>query len=162
MHRTASLIFVASVLWTAAVAVAQAPPGSTGGTIGKQDKSISGGNTPEESRPSTRKQEPHPSAAKGSSCGRIAGTWDIAGGTTVVAKPDGSAHNSFGNVDGTADFRHSGIEIARQSVSDRQHDRKSPSCGQRRKRGSKIRRSASAAAVAPRKSTPSSTAKAAR
>ena len=34
-----------------------------------------------------------------------------------------------------ADFRHSGIEIARQSVSDRQHDRKSPSCGQRRKRG---------------------------
>jgi len=34
-----------------------------------------------------------------------------------------------------ADFRHSGIEIARQSVSDRQQDRKSPSCGQRRKRG---------------------------
>ena len=34
-----------------------------------------------------------------------------------------------------ADFRHAGIEIARQSVSDRQHDRESPSCGQRRKRG---------------------------
>ena len=34
-----------------------------------------------------------------------------------------------------ADFRHAGIEIARQSVSDRQHDRESPSRGQRRKRG---------------------------
>src|SRR5271170_1135388 len=34
-----------------------------------------------------------------------------------------------------ADFRHAGIEIARQSISDRQHDRESPSCGQRRKRG---------------------------
>ena len=34
-----------------------------------------------------------------------------------------------------ADFRHPGIEIARQSVSDRQHDCESPSCGQRGKRG---------------------------
>ena len=34
-----------------------------------------------------------------------------------------------------ADFRHAGIEIARQSVSDRQHDRESPSRGKRRKRG---------------------------
>ena len=34
-----------------------------------------------------------------------------------------------------ADFRYAGIEIARQSVSDRQHDRESPSCGQRGKRG---------------------------
>ena len=36
-----------------------------------------------------------------------------------------------------ADFRHAGIEIARQSLSDRQHDRESPSRGQRRKRGEK-------------------------
>ena len=34
-----------------------------------------------------------------------------------------------------ADFRYAGIEIVRQSVSDRQHDRESPSCGQRGKRG---------------------------
>jgi transposase len=33
------------------------------------------------------------------------------------------------------DFRHFGIEIARQSVSHRQHDRESPSGSQRRKRG---------------------------
>ena len=41
-------------------------------------------------------------------------------------------------------------------------DRESPPRGQRGKGGSKIRRSASVAAVAPRKSTPSSTARAAR
>jgi hypothetical protein len=100
MHRTASLIFAASVFWTSAIAVAQVQPGSTGGTVGKQDKSVSGGDTPQESRPSTRKQEPHPSVAKNSSCGRIAGTWQW-GGYTVVVKQDGSAHNSYGNVDGT-------------------------------------------------------------
>src|ERR1700722_2480284 len=100
MHRTASLIFAAGVFWTSAIAVAQVQPGSTGGTVGKQDKSVSGGNTPQESRPSTRKQEPYSSVAKNSSCGRIAGTWQW-GGYTVVVKQDGSAHNSFGNVDGT-------------------------------------------------------------
>ena len=36
-----------------------------------------------------------------------------------------------------ADFRHAGVEIARQSLSDRQHDRESPSLGQRCKRGEK-------------------------
>ena len=45
MHRIASLIFAASVLWTSAIAVAQVQPGSTGGTVGKQDKSVSGGGT---------------------------------------------------------------------------------------------------------------------
>ena len=35
------------------------------------------------------------------------------------------------------DFRHAGVEIARRSLSDRQHDRESPSRGQRRKRGEK-------------------------
>lgn len=35
------------------------------------------------------------------------------------------------------DFRHTGSKIARQLASDRQHDRKSPSRGQRRKRGEK-------------------------
>jgi transposase len=36
-----------------------------------------------------------------------------------------------------ADFRHAGIEIARQSSPHRQHDRESASRGQRRKRGEK-------------------------
>jgi hypothetical protein len=95
MHRIASLIFAASAFWTSAIAVAQVQPGSTGETVGKQDKSISGGNTPEESRPSTRKQEPHPSVAKGSSCARIAGTWKWSIGTTVISS-NGSARHSDG------------------------------------------------------------------
>jgi transposase len=36
-----------------------------------------------------------------------------------------------------ADFRHAGDEVPRQPLSDRQHDRESPSRGQRRKRGEK-------------------------
>src|SRR6267154_4286260 len=36
-----------------------------------------------------------------------------------------------------ADIRHAGFEVARQPLSDRQHDRESPSRGQRRKRGEK-------------------------
>jgi len=36
-----------------------------------------------------------------------------------------------------ANFRYAGIEIAQQPVSNRQHDRESPSRGQRRKRGEK-------------------------
>ena len=36
-----------------------------------------------------------------------------------------------------ANFRHAGGEIARQPALDRQHDRQSPSCGERRKRGEK-------------------------
>jgi hypothetical protein len=42
MHRAASLIFAGSVFLVSAVAVAQVQPGSTGGTIGKQNKSVSG------------------------------------------------------------------------------------------------------------------------
>jgi len=38
------------------VTAALAQAGSTGGTIGKQDKSISGGNTPERSGAATRKK----------------------------------------------------------------------------------------------------------
>jgi hypothetical protein len=45
------------------VSSALAQAGSTGGTVGKQDKSISGGNTPEESGAATRK-EPHRSIVK--------------------------------------------------------------------------------------------------
>jgi hypothetical protein len=41
MHRAASLIFSISLVLVSAIAVAQVQPGSTGGIIGKQNKSIS-------------------------------------------------------------------------------------------------------------------------
>jgi hypothetical protein len=42
MHRAVSLILSISLVLVSAIAVAQVQPGSTGGTIGKQNKSISG------------------------------------------------------------------------------------------------------------------------
>jgi hypothetical protein len=102
MRQRASIgiaLLALSHLVSANASSALAQAGSTGGTIGKQDKSVSGGNTPEESRPSTRKQKPHRSIAKSSSCGRIAGTWQWANGATVVIKPSGSASQS--NFSGT-------------------------------------------------------------
>jgi hypothetical protein len=42
MHRAVSLIFSISLVLVSATAVAQVQPGSTGGTVGKQNKSISG------------------------------------------------------------------------------------------------------------------------
>jgi hypothetical protein len=67
------LIFLAS----GSLALGQA--GSTGGTIGKQDKSISGGE--EAPSPSARNKQPaKPKEGTGSACGRIAasiaGTWN--------------------------------------------------------------------------------------
>jgi hypothetical protein len=42
MYRAVSLVFSISLVLVPAIAVAQVLPGSTGGAIGKQDKSISG------------------------------------------------------------------------------------------------------------------------
>jgi hypothetical protein len=42
MNRAVSLIFSISLVLVSAIAIAQVQPGSTGGTIGKQNKSISG------------------------------------------------------------------------------------------------------------------------
>ncbi len=56
MQFVYSLLFAISVLSAPAVAVAQTPPGSVGGTIGKHDKSISG----ENEQPKTRSSAIHP------------------------------------------------------------------------------------------------------
>jgi hypothetical protein len=98
MHRAVWLIICAGVLLASAAAIAQVQPGSIGGTIGKQDKSASGGNTPEGYRPSTREQKPRHD--KSASCGRIAGTWKW-GGYTVVIRQDGSAQHSLASMNGT-------------------------------------------------------------
>jgi hypothetical protein len=106
MHRTASFIFVVSVILAPAAAVAQVQPGGTGGTVGKHDKSISGGAAPDEPGHSAREHKPHRPVAKpsdkairetrGSACGSIAGTWKWALGQTSVIKSNGSATNSNG------------------------------------------------------------------
>jgi hypothetical protein len=46
MHRAVAFIFSFSLVLVSAIAIAQVQPGSTGGTIGKQNKSISGEDHP--------------------------------------------------------------------------------------------------------------------
>ena len=55
-------------------------------------------------------------------------------------------------------FKKTGVEIARQFVSDRRHNSECSPRGERCKDGRKIKRSASARAVEPQKYTPFSTA----
>jgi hypothetical protein len=110
MRKRASNVIASLVLSHLAFAnmsLALAQAGSTGGTVGKQDKSISGGAAPDEPSHSTRGHKPHRSVAKpsdkaireirGTACGPIAGTWKWALGQTSVIKSNGSANNSNGS-----------------------------------------------------------------
>jgi hypothetical protein len=82
--------------------------GSTGGTLGNTDKSISGERREEPStQPKSREPKPHAArkasenaSAARSGCQRIVGTWKWGLGFTVIIKSDGTAHHSGGG-DGT-------------------------------------------------------------
>jgi hypothetical protein len=80
----------------ASSALAQA--GSTGGSIGKQDKSMSGGEEADRARAATHPKQPAAKAretSSGRSCGRIVGRWSWYLGTSeVVMYKDGSAGHS--------------------------------------------------------------------
>jgi hypothetical protein len=73
------------------VTAALAQAGSTGGTIGKQDKSISGGEEVPSASPSARKKPPtrtaKPNEGTDSACGRISanivGTWNSSSPSSV-------------------------------------------------------------------------------
>jgi hypothetical protein len=83
------------------VSSALAQAGSTGGTIGKQDKSISGRTEPDRprvarhsKRPATNSQE----ISSGSACSRIVGTWKWGGGfglTEMVFNQNGTVRQSL-------------------------------------------------------------------
>jgi hypothetical protein len=60
--------------------------GSTGGTLGKTDKSVSG------ARESSTKTTPH----RHTSCAPIIGTWLWSNGVTVTVKPDNTTAQSDG------------------------------------------------------------------
>lgn len=72
-------------------ALAQA--GSTGGTIGKTDKSETGSDPTPSTRPPSqpRKQDDSSRNVAASSCSRMPGSWSWFNGATVVIKPDGTA-----------------------------------------------------------------------
>jgi hypothetical protein len=84
-------------------ATAFARAGSTGGTLGNTDKSISGERR-EEPSPRQKPREPKPHAAPktdapnkraSSSCGKIAGSWKW-GGVMIAIKIDGTAQHAIG------------------------------------------------------------------
>jgi hypothetical protein len=95
MRRRTSIgiaLLALSHLAFANVSSALAQAGSTGGTVGKQDKSISGGEEAERPRAASH---PKRSAAKaqetssGHSCGRIVGRWTWHG-VDMVFNPNGT------------------------------------------------------------------------
>jgi hypothetical protein len=104
--RTASVSSAIGFICTMAVLLAGAgialgQAGSAGGSVGKTDKSVSGG---EVTAPAPKPH--HTGAAKppgktadtaGSACQRAVGTWTWALGTTTIFRPEGTGKNSSGN-----------------------------------------------------------------
>ena len=100
MYFVCSLILAVSVLFAPAVAVAQIQPGSVGGTIGKTNKSLSGGEDTEPQRqpkpeaPIRHRAATEKSAARGLTAGSggnydgvwegVAIGWTCSGTTTMV------------------------------------------------------------------------------
>jgi hypothetical protein len=105
-RRYALIGIVALVIWLAAIAngspvLAQA--GSTGGTIGNTNKSLSGGEDTEPHRKPNREAPiRHRSTTEkstGSACQKIVGTWAwhyISGTTETVFSPNGSGRSNIG------------------------------------------------------------------
>ena len=82
------------------VSSALAQAGSTGGTIGKQDKSISG-DRPELDRPHAappaKRSIANPRGKSDASCGKIVGTWTwYLGVTATIFEGNGTAQSSSG------------------------------------------------------------------
>ncbi len=94
--RTIGALF-AAVLLSAAGSVTVSPAafaqaGSAGGTLGKTDKSLSGGNnTPPPQHPSNAapKQQRTVQPAAAQSCDKFVGTWSWIAGHTIIFKPGG-------------------------------------------------------------------------
>jgi hypothetical protein len=77
---------------------AMAQAGSTGGTVGKQDKSVSGSEEPVTPKTRSHKAASQPAEAKSKSsgCGQVAGTYKWLLGTVNVMKADGTTTLSNG------------------------------------------------------------------
>jgi hypothetical protein len=79
-HRGSLVVLLALAVLLAADRIALAQAGSTGGTIGKSDKSVSGG----ESEPHVRSKQ----REKAAGCTKIVGTWNWVLGATRQFLPN--------------------------------------------------------------------------
>jgi hypothetical protein len=75
-------------------AIAQA--GSTGGTLGKTDKSASGGEDTVEPRGRPKRERPLRERDNRASCRKFVGAWSWYQGGETVLNQDGSGHQSHG------------------------------------------------------------------
>lgn len=97
---TETLKRLSAVILLCTIGVASSPSfaqssGSSGGTVGKQDKSTSGGDEPAATRrhgPATPKR----SANTSDRCSSVAGSYTYPAETVTVFKSDKTATNSFG------------------------------------------------------------------
>jgi hypothetical protein len=127
-----AFILVLGMLWSfAASATAFAQAGSTGGTIGKQDKSISGGKDAADSqravpmrKPPLPARQPAATAPAGGPCNRIVGTWLWYNGVSVtVHSNSNTTTQSDGHsatvvcAGGTYSFTWLGIHTVRETLS---------------------------------------------
>jgi hypothetical protein len=103
IHRLLASAVIAAALSCASAGTAAAQAGSVGGTIGKQDKSISGNERAPHPARSQRQGRNKPSPASGrssqASCRSIAGTW-ASWASGIYGKKDTKI-----NADGTLEHR---------------------------------------------------------
>ena len=101
MHRFALCALAVGVF--SAPCVAQVQPGSTGGSIGKTDKSISGGEEANQPRATPHpKREAGPQQTSSSNSCALVGTWSwYRGLTEMTFLPGGTMRSSVGSVGST-------------------------------------------------------------
>jgi hypothetical protein len=91
---TCAVIILAAVALSAPFAkTAFAQAGSTGGTVGKEDKSVSGGEEQTAPKSQTHRSAPAPAAAKSLGCGKVAGAYKWIFGSTAIINANGTATN---------------------------------------------------------------------
>src|ERR1700733_10617305 len=94
MMRKATFPILAAMVLAPAVAVSQVP-GSTGGSVGKQDKSVSGGTGTSQAQPTARSGKNNAPAQTAGSCRNVVGTWKwYLGLSETVYFSDGSIRHS--------------------------------------------------------------------
>jgi hypothetical protein len=89
-YRALPVILAMTLLSFAAATRAFAAAGSTGGRIGKTDKSVSGDVQPPERPAAKGAAKPRSPAPATSSCGKIPGNWAWFSGLTTVFRRDGT------------------------------------------------------------------------
>jgi Flp pilus assembly protein TadG len=104
MRKSITICAIASICSMVALfpatTTAMAQAGSTGGTLGKTDKSASGGEERQQEPKHRRRPREASVSTKGDGCGNATGDWDwkwITGSTVTTIRSNGTASQTNGN-----------------------------------------------------------------